>query len=164
MVPHAEPFERFAAVFARATASETSDPTAMSLATATPSGRPSVRVVLLKGFDERGFVFYSNRTSRKGNELETNPRAALCIYWPTLGEQVRIEGTVEIVDDAESDAYFATRGRESQLGAWASRQSRPLESRAILLERMKDLEAEHAGKGVPRPRWWGGYRVVPTTI
>ena len=164
MIPWNQPFQRFGEAFARARAAEPTDPTAMSLATATPSGAPSVRVVLLKGWDERGFVFYTNRTSRKGDELAANPRAALCIYWPTLGEQVRVEGAVELVADADSDAYYHSRARDSQLGAWASRQSRPLESRQILMDRMQDLEAEHAGKEIPRPRWWGGYRVVPSAI
>src|SRR5262249_51580882 len=116
-----EPFERFAEAFARARKVEPNDPTAMSLATATPAGVPAGRGVLLKGCAARGSVFYTNRPSRKGDELGSNPRAALCIYWPTLGEQVRIEGAIELVSDAESDAYFASRPRDSQLGAWASR-------------------------------------------
>jgi pyridoxamine 5'-phosphate oxidase len=164
MIPWQEPFDRFAAAFARARADEPFDPTAVSLATADASGMPSVRIVLLKSFDARGFVFYTNRTSRKGEDLAINPRAALCLYWPTLQEQVRIEGVVTPVSDEESDEYFHTRPRESQLGAWASRQSRPLERHDLLFERMKDLEAEHAGKEVPRPRWWGGYRLRPTAI
>lgn len=164
MIPWNEPFDRFGALFERARGAETNDPTAMSLGTATRDGAPSVRIVLLKSFDPQGFVFYTNRTSRKGDELEKNPRAALCIYYPTLGEQVRVEGTVERVTEAESDAYFASRARESQLGAWASRQSRPLERHELLAERLHDLDEEHAGKPVPRPRWWGGYRVRPTAI
>ena len=164
MIPWNEPFDRFGALFERARGSETNDPTAMSLGTATRDGAPSVRIVLLKSFDPSGFVFYTNRTSRKGDELEKNPRAALCIYYPSLGEQVRVEGTVERVTEEESDAYFASRERESQLGAWASRQSRPLERYELLAERLHDLDEEHAGKPVPRPRWWGGYRVRPTAI
>lgn len=159
-----EPFDRFADAMARARAVEPHDPTAMSLATADATGAPSVRMVLLKGTDDRGFIFYTNGTSRKGDELRLNPRAALCLYWPALGEQVRIEGDVEKVTEAESDAYFASRPRESQLGAWASRQSRPLEAHALLVERLRDLEEMHADQPVPRPRWWGGYRVLPTRI
>ncbi len=164
MIPWSEPFERFAAAFARARADERFDPTAMSLATADASGAPSVRMVLLKGVDERGFVFYTNKTSRKGVELAKNPRAALCLYWPTLQEQVRVDGAVEELTDQESDDYFHSRPRESQLGAWASRQSRPLERHELLFERMQDLEEQYAGKEVPRPRWWGGYRVLPVAI
>jgi pyridoxamine 5'-phosphate oxidase len=159
-----DPFARFADALARAHAAEAHDPTVMSLATADAAGAPSLRMVLLKGADERGFVFYTNRASRKGDELKKNPRAALCLYWPVLAEQVRVEGAVELVDDAESDAYFASRPRDSQLGAWASRQSRPLERHELLLERLQDLEEAHAGQPVPRPRWWGGYRVVPDRI
>jgi pyridoxamine 5'-phosphate oxidase len=163
MIPWNEPFDRFGALFERAR-TEPYDRTAMSLATATRDGAPSVRIVLLKSFDPHGFVFYTNRTSRKGDELEKNPRAALCIYYPTLEEQVRVEGAVERVTEEESDAYFASRARESQLGAWASRQSRPLEKHELLGQRLRDLEEEYAGKPVPRPRWWGGYRVRPTVI
>ena len=136
----------------------------MSLATADANGSPSVRMVLLKSFDERGFVFYTNRSSRKGEELAANPRAGLCLYWPTIGEQVRIEGAVEQTSDAESDAYFASRPRESQLGAWASRQSRPLEKYELLHERFHDLAETYEGREVPRPRWWGGYRVIHDRI
>jgi pyridoxamine 5'-phosphate oxidase len=164
MIPWNEPFDRFASVFARARATEPHDATAVSLATATADGVPSVRVVLLKGVDPRGFVFYTNRQSRKGVELDKNPRAALCFYWPTLGEQVRVEGATERVSDAESDAYFGSRPRESQLGAWASRQSRPLERYELLQERLKDLDEQWKGEAVPRPRWWGGTRVLPEVI
>jgi pyridoxamine 5'-phosphate oxidase len=142
-------------------AAEVDVPEAMALATATPHGAPSVRMVLLKGFDERGFVFYSHYTSRKGRELEANPQAALLFHWRPLGRQVRIEGSVERVSDAESDAYFATRPRDAQLGALASRQSDPLESRADLYERLAELEGDLAGGPVTRPQTWGGYRVVP---
>lgn len=159
-----DPFARFTEAFARARAAEPLDPTAMSLATADASGAPSVRIVLLKAVDDRGFVFYTNRESRKGDELKKNPRAALCIYWPTIGEQVRVDGPVELTSDAESDAYFASRPRESQLGAWCSRQSRPLERHELLAERLADLTEMYADKAVPRPRWWGGYRVLPERI
>jgi pyridoxamine 5'-phosphate oxidase len=158
---HDDPIARFQDAFDRARAVSRTDPTAVALATADETGAPSVRIVLLKRADARGFVIYTNRTSRKGSELDKNPRAALCFYWPELGEQVRVEGTVERVTDADSDAYYASRPRESQLGAWASRQSRQLESREILIERFQDLCAEYDGKTVPRPPWWGGYRIVP---
>ena len=164
MIPWNEPFDRFTALFDRAKAAEPHEATAMSLATADKSGAPSVRIVLLKAVDARGFVFYTNRTSHKGDDLAANPRAALCVYYATLGEQVRIEGPVELTTDAESDAYFHTRPRDSQLGAWASRQSRPLESKELLVDRLRDLEAQYAGAEVPRPRWWGGYRVLPLVI
>jgi pyridoxamine 5'-phosphate oxidase len=137
------------------------DPTACVLATADAQGRPSARVVLLKGVDERGFVFYTSRDSRKGQELATNPRAALCFHWPVLGEQVRVEGAVELVADEESDEYFASRPRESQLAAWASAQSRPISSRDDLMRRYHELEEHHAGRPVPRPPHWGGYRLIP---
>jgi pyridoxamine 5'-phosphate oxidase len=149
---------------ARAKAAAKHDHLAMALATADKTGAPSVRMVLLRGIDARGLCFYTNRQSRKGDDLAANPRAALCLYWPDIDEQIRVEGTVEQVTDAESDAYFASRARESQLGAWSSRQSRPLESRAILLERFEDLTADYGDKPIPRPRWWGGYRVVPARI
>ncbi len=159
-----DPFARFAEIFARATSNAPYDATAMALATADAAGRPSVRMVLLKGHDERGFVFYTNRESRKGQQLEANPVAALCIYWPHIEEQVRVEGAVVRVTEAESDAYFASRHPESQLGAWASQQSRPLESRAELLRRVADVEARYAGGVIPRPPHWGGYRIVPARI
>lgn len=161
---HIDPLVRFADVYARARAAEPHDPTAMTLATADASGAPSLRVVLLKAVDDRGFVFYTNRDSRKGVELKHNPRAALCFYWPTLGEQVRVEGAVEKTTDEESEAYFASRPRESQLGAWASRQSRPLERHELLAERLAELEEMYRDRPVPRPRWWGGYRVIPSRI
>ena len=161
---HDDPISRFQDAYDRARAASKSDPTAVALATSDVSGAPSVRIVLLKHADERGFVFYTNGTSRKGEELKKDPRAALCFYWPELGEQIRVEGEVEKVSDAESDAYFRTRPRDSQLGAWASRQSRQLESREILLERFQDLTEEYEGKDVPRPPWWGGYRIKPQRI
>jgi len=134
----------------------------MALATATPDGAPSVRMVLLKGFDERGLVFYSHRTSRKGRELDGNPQAALLFHWRPLGRQVRIEGSVELVSDDESDAYFATRPRDAQVGAVASRQSEPLGSRSELDERLTEVRAELGDGSVPRPPTWGGFRLVPT--
>jgi pyridoxamine 5'-phosphate oxidase len=136
----------------------------MTLATATPDGRPSARVVLLKGFDERGFVFYTNYEGRKSRELEANPRAALLFYWGELERQVRVEGRVSRVPDRESDAYFAGRPRGSQLGAWASEQSRPVRDRGALERRLRELEGEYEGREVPRPAFWGGYRVVPETM
>lgn len=139
-------------------------PNTMTLATSTPDGRPSARMVLLKGFDQRGFVFYTNYESRKSRELADNPRAALVFYWSRLERQVRVEGTVERVDEAESDAYFASRPLESRLGAWASQQSAPLETRSILDERLAELEREHASGDVPRPPHWGGWLVRPEAI
>jgi pyridoxamine 5'-phosphate oxidase len=137
---------------------------AMTLATATPDGRPSARIVLLKGVDERGFAFFTNAHSRKGRELAANPRAALAILWAPLERQVRVEGDVVALDGEESDAYFATRPRGSQLGAWASAQSEPLADRAELDARWAALERRWGGQAVPRPRHWGGYRVVPDAI
>ena len=135
-----------------------------ALATADPSGQPSVRIVLLRGADEHGFVFFTNYESRKGRELTANPNAALCQHWPTLEEQIRIEGTVERVGAEESDMYFAGRPRESQIGAWASQQSQPLESRDLLEARIREIETRFDGKPVPRPPFWGGFRLVPRTI
>ena len=137
---------------------------AMTLATSSLDGRPAARVVLLKGLDQRGFVFYTNLESRKSTELAANPRAALCFLWKSLNRQVRVEGTVEAVGDDEADAYFATRPRDSQIGAWASDQSRPLESRDDL-ERRVEVFAHRFGEGtVPRPAYWSGFRVVPQHV
>jgi pyridoxamine 5'-phosphate oxidase len=136
-------------------------PEAMALATASPGGAPSVRMVLLKGFDERGLVFYSHHTSRKGRELAANPQAALLFHWSPLGRQVRLEGRIERVSDEESDAYFETRPRDAQLGAHASRQSEPLGSRSELDERLAEVERELAESAVPRPPTWGGFLLVP---
>jgi pyridoxamine 5'-phosphate oxidase len=143
---------------------EPNDPEAMALATADGDGAPSARMVLLKGHDSRGFAFYTNSESRKGDELAANRRAALLFHWKSLRRQVRIEGRIEPVGDAEADAYFATRARESQLGAWASDQSRPMESRAAFEARYQALAAEYEGRDVPRPPHWRGYRLVPERI
>lgn len=159
-----DPHLLFDAWLAEARASEPNDPEAMTLATAGEDGRPSARMVLLKGHDGRGFVFYTNSESRKGVELAANPQAALLFHWKSLRRQVRIEGSVSVATAAEADAYFATRARDSQLGAWASDQSRPLESRPIFEARFADLAAAHAGRDVPRPPHWWGYRLVPDRI
>ncbi len=161
---HPNPIEQFRTWFDEALAANLHEPNAMTLATSTPHGRPSVRVVLLKGFDERGFVFYTNYEGRKGEELEANPYCALLFYWGELERQVRVEGRVGRLPDEESDAYFAGRPRGSQLGAWASEQSRPVKDRGALEERLRELEAEYEGREVPRPPFWGGYRVEPEVI
>jgi pyridoxamine 5'-phosphate oxidase len=155
-----DPLEQFGSWFAEAGAA-LEVPEAMALATATPGGAPSVRMVLLKGFDQRGLVFFSHYTSRKGRELETNPQAALLFHWSPLGRQVRIEGRVEHLAGEESDAYFATRPRDAQLGALASRQSEPLGSRADLDERLAELERNLGDGPVQRPPTWGGFLLVP---
>jgi pyridoxamine 5'-phosphate oxidase len=155
-----DPIDQFQAWFAEASA-VLEVPEAMAVATATPDAAPSVRMVLLKGFDERGLVFYSHYTSRKGRELEANPQAALLFHWSPLGRQVRVEGRVERVSAAESDAYFATRPRDAQVGALASRQSEPLDSREQLDERLAELDGELAAGPVPRPPTWGGFLLVP---
>lgn len=139
-------------------------PDAMTLATATPDGAPSARMVLLKGFDDRGFVFYTNYASRKARELEENPRASLVVHWAPLERQVRIEGTVARVSRDEAAAYFGTRPRGSRIGAWASRQSEPLEDRSVLEGRFRDYEEEFRDGDVPLPEFWGGYRVAATRI
>jgi pyridoxamine 5'-phosphate oxidase len=161
---HTDPFAHFDAWFAEAKLSEPSDPNAMTLATCTPAGLPSARIVLLKGHDARGFVFYTNTHSRKGTELAGNPSVALLFHWKSLQRQIRIEGTVESVTAAEADAYFATRYRISRLGAWASDQSRPLESRAVLEARLAEVEARYPGENIPRPPHWSGYRVLPARL
>jgi pyridoxamine 5'-phosphate oxidase len=164
MADDSDPIALFQTWFAEAKARESADPTAMALATANPSGAPSVRMVLLKAADGRGYVFYTNTESRKGLELAANPRAALAIWWPVTNRQVRVEGAVERVDDAEADAYFASRARGSQIGAWASVQSRPLEGRLALEKRVAQFTAKYAIGKVPRPEFWTGYRVVPSMI
>jgi pyridoxamine 5'-phosphate oxidase len=154
-----DPFRQFARWFEQVRELE-ADPTACALATSTPDGRPSVRTVLLKGVDDRGFVFYTNYKSRKAQELDETGRAALLFYWPSLVRQVRIDGLAAKVDDAESDAYFATRPTESRWSVYASNQSEVIESRAALESRYT-VARELYGESIPRPAWWGGYRVVP---
>jgi pyridoxamine 5'-phosphate oxidase len=161
MAEPTDPFLRFREWFAEAEASEPSDPNAMIVATATPDGRPSTRTILLKGIDDRGFVFFTNKESRKSDELAANPHVALLFYWKSLGRQIRIEGPVEHVADTEADAYFATRPRISRLGAWASQQSRPLDARTTLERRLAEYEAKYPGEDIPRPPYWSGYRVLP---
>jgi pyridoxamine 5'-phosphate oxidase len=159
-----DPIARFIDVMARAAHEAPFDPIAVSLTTSTPDGRPSCRIVLLREVDARGFVFHTNYGGRKAGEIERNPHAALCAYWPWIEEQVRIEGTVARVSTAESDRYFAVRPRGSQVGAWASLQSQPLDSRDTLLERVREYEAKFEGGEVPRPDTWGGYRLHPLRI
>jgi len=159
-----DPIAIFDTWLREAEAGEPNDPNAVALATADARGRPSVRMVLLKGHDDDGFVFYTNRESRKAGELAENAQAALLFHWKSLRRQVRVEGAVTPVTDAESDAYFASRGRASQIGAWASDQSRPLDDRATFEARYAEVEARFADGGVPRPPHWGGYRVAPETI
>jgi len=156
-----DPNEHFAAWLAEAEQTEPNDPNAMTLATATPGGAPSARIVLLKGHDARGFVFYTNHESRKGGELAANPVAALLFHWKSLRRQVRIEGRVEGVTEAEADAYFASRARVSRLGAIASDQSRVLPARAELERRVAEYDATYPGDTIPRPPHWSGFRVVP---
>lgn len=159
-----DPFAQFRIWFAEAESGEPNDPNAMSLATADAHGRPSVRMVLLKGLDDRGFTFYTNLNSRKAAELTANPHAALCLHWKSSRRQVRIEGAVEAVTPAEADAYFATRARISQIGAWASKQSRPLVGRFELEARVARFTAKFNIAPVPRPEFWSGFRVVPESI
>ena len=159
-----DPLALCAAWLAEAAKSEPDVPTAMALATADSSGTPSVRMVLLKEIDERGIVFYTNRESRKGRELAANPRASLCLHWKSLGRQVRIDGAVEQVGEAEADAYFATRPRDAQIGAWASAQSRPIEGRLGLEKAVAKYAAKFAIATVPRPEHWSGFRVIPERI
>jgi pyridoxamine 5'-phosphate oxidase len=161
-----DPFAQLSAWLAEAEASEPNDPNAMTLATATPGGVPSARMVLLKGIDgaeraPRGLVFYTNLQSRKGGELAANPQAALLFHWKSLRRQIRVEGPVEAVSGAEADAYFASRARVSRLGAMASDQSRPLSDRAVLEKRVAELDARYPGDTVPRPAHWSGFRLVP---
>lgn len=159
-----DPFAPFDEWLAEARLSEPNDPEAMAVATVDGEGRPSVRMVLLKGHGPAGFVFYTNQRSRKGDELAGNPNAALLFHWKSLRRQVRIEGRVTPVEAAEADAYFATRSRDSQLGAWASDQSRPLASRAEFEARYEEMRARFDGGDVPRPPHWSGYRVTPDRI
>jgi pyridoxamine 5'-phosphate oxidase len=167
LVSQSEPFDRFRELFGQAQALDRAvlvDPTAFALATADAAGRPSVRIVLLKAFDERGFVFYTNFESRKGREIRANPRVALCFHWAPLERQVRIEGVPEPVSDDEADEYFASRPRGSQLGAWASTQSREQATDGLLEKRYAEFERKFEGHPVPRPPYWSGYRVVPDRI
>jgi pyridoxamine 5'-phosphate oxidase len=156
-----DPFAKFQEWMSEAWDHEPDDANAMTLATAAPDGAPSARIVLLKGADQRGFVFYTNRQSRKGEDLAANARAALLFHWKPQGRQVRIEGRVESVTDAEADAYYATRPRISRLGAWASDQSRVLPERADLERRLREYEAKYPSEDIPRPPHWSGYRVIP---
>jgi pyridoxamine 5'-phosphate oxidase len=164
----ADPIARFEAWMAEAAKTEPNDPNAVCLATATPDGRPSARMVLLKGVDADrpggGFVFYTNLESRKGGELAANPQAALCFHWKTLARSVRVEGPVERVSDAEADAYYASRHRSSRIGAWASQQSRPLEGRWALEKRVAEYTLKFGLGEIPRPPFWSGFRLLPRRI
>ena len=159
-----DPIALFEHWMAEAEGSEPNDPTAAALATVSPDGAPAVRMVLLKGVDGRGFVFYTNLGSRKARELRANARAALCIHWKSLRRQVRVEGPVEAVDDAEADAYFASRSRASRLAAWASKQSQPLSGRVALEKRLARVSARFHAGDVPRPDFWAGFRLRPERI
>lgn len=159
-----DPLALFAEWLAEAKAREVNDPNAMALATVDADGLPDARMVLLKDFDAAGFTFHTNRESAKGRELATNPRAALLFHWKSLRRQVRVRGAVEPVSDEEADAYFATRARDSRIGAWASAQSRPLKDRAELERRVAVETARFEGQDVPRPPYWSGLRVIPQTI
>jgi pyridoxamine 5'-phosphate oxidase len=159
-----DPFHLFDEWLAEARASEPNDPEAMALATADTEGQPSVRMVLLKGHSPNGFLFYTNEHSAKGEQLAANPSAALLFHWKSLRRQVRVEGSVERVGAEQADAYFATRARDSQLGAWASDQSRPLDRRETFENRFEEVTRRFAGQDVPRPPHWGGYRVIPERI
>lgn len=162
--PVPDPIAAYRDALAAAFERETSDPTAATLATVSEDGKPSARVVLIKGADERGFSFYTNLGSRKASELKNNPDVALCVHWPAGAEQIRIEGRVSPVSDAEADAYFASRVRGSQIGAWASQQSATLSSREALEDAVREVEARYVGKPVPRPPHWSGFLVAPTRI
>lgn len=159
-----DPFERFRAIYKEAQAAIPVDPNAMTVATVGPDGQPAARILLLKEVDARGFVFYTNRQSRKGRELTATPKVALCFWWQVLECQVRVEGPTELVSDAESDAYFASRPRGSQLGAWASHQSDVLSGREVLEARLAEVTRRYEGRDVPRPPHWGGYRVLPRLV
>jgi pyridoxamine 5'-phosphate oxidase len=156
-----DPFGLFGDWMGEAEASEVNDPNAMTLATVSAAGRPAARIVLLKAWDSQGFVFYTNLESRKSEEIRASGHVALLFHWKSLRRQVRIEGVVEQVADVEADAYFASRPRESRLGAWASVQSRPLESRAVFEARLAEVEARFPGDVIPRPEFWSGWRVKP---
>jgi len=160
----ADPWALFREWYALAEKHEPSDPNAMSLATLGSDSMPSVRILLLKDFDAKGFVFFTNRQSRKGEQLLSHPKAALCLHWKSLRRQIRAEGIITPVSDAESDAYHATRPRGSQIGAWASQQSRTLKDRNDLEQRAAELDKQYEGKTIPRPPYWGGYRLTPLLI
>jgi len=160
----AEPFRRFGELLEQARATDLPEPTAMALGTAGADGRPSVRMVLLKGFDERGFVFYTNLESRKAAQLADNAHAALCFHWQPLEVQVRIEGAVQPVSADEADEYYASRARGSRIGAWASRQSTQLDSYDTLVQRVREYEEKFGEGDIPRPPFWSGFRVVPERI
>ncbi len=159
-----DPIEQFGVWFQQALDADLLEPNAMTLATATPDGKPTARIVLLKGVDERGFVFYTNYESQKGQQLIANPYAALVFLWDKLERQVRIEGKVVKLDIKESEEYFHSRPKASQLGAWASDQSRVISNREVLEQRLEDLETEYQNKTVPIPQHWGGFRVIPNRI
>lgn len=159
-----EPFALFERWFTEARASEKTDPNAMALATVDASGLPDVRMVLMKGFEQGGFVFFTNAESAKGSELAANPRAAVCFHWKSLGRQVRARGLVEFVSDEETDAYFKTRDRGARLGAWASTQSRPLDERLALEKRIAEFALKFGVGEIPRPPHWRGYRLVPLSF
>lgn len=164
-VENTSPFDLFDEWFLEAkNHKDVADHTVMALGTATAEGKPSVRMVLLKSHDERGFCFFTNMTSRKGKELNENPSASLCFYWPALGKQIRIEGAVEKVSQKEGDDYFASRGRGSQIGAWASKQSCVMENEMSLVDRVKDITEQFEGQTIPRPPFWSGYRIAPNRI
>lgn len=158
------PFRQFQQWFEQAIAAQLLEPNGMTLATATPEGKPSARIVLLKNFDEQGFVFYTNYKSHKGQELTRNSWVALVFWWAELERQVRIEGRVEKVSDMESDAYFYSRPIESRLGAWTSEQSQVISNRDVLDSRLRELQEKYPDQDIPRPSHWGGYRVIPTAI
>lgn len=159
-----EPYRLFASWLEEATASELNDPNALALATVDTDGMPNVRMVLLKGFDERGFVFYTNFESQKGREILGTMKAAMCFHWKSLRRQVRVRGAVEQVSDAEADEYYASRPRGSRIGAWASKQSRPLEGRFALEKAVAEYTAKHAVGDIPRPEHWSGFRILPQSI
>lgn len=164
MTQSPNPYSLFQDWLKEAEEKEINDPNAMSLATCTPDGRPSVRMVLLKGADERGFVFYTNLGSRKAGELDVNPHVALCLHWKSLRKQVRVEGEIEPVSDEEADEYFQSRARVSRIGAWASRQSQEMEGRWELEKRVAEYTAKFGVGEIPRPDFWSGFRVKPSAI
>ncbi len=163
-LPMSDPLDWFRHWMDEALASTEPEPTAMSLATVDEEGQPTVRIVLLKDFDRKGFVFYTNLVSDKGQHLLANGRAGLCFLWKAMGRQVRIDGPVELVSDEEADSYFASRPRGSQIGAWASKQSQPLDSRQTLIDRVAHFEEKFADQKVPRPDFWSGFRLVPKQV